>query len=93
MQDRADKNAFDHALIDLQSSGDILIAGISERLNAQGNKSGWNSTCYMLADHWMVEHDLASLELTRAEARAQLFAWIESRWEAGAVRYLSGKIK
>jgi hypothetical protein len=93
MQDRSDKNAFDHALIDLQSSADILISGISERLNTHGNKSGWNSTCYTQSDHWMAEHDLAPLELTRAEARAQLFAWIEPRWEAGAVRYLRGKIK
>lgn len=93
MQDKANKNAFDHALIDLQSSADILISGISERLNEHGNKSGWNSTCYMLADHWMTEHATTSVELTRAEAKTQLFAWLESRWSAEALRYLRGKIK
>ena len=93
MQDKAEKNAFDHALIDLQSSADILISGISERLNEHGNKSGWNSTCYTLADHWMAEHNLAALSLTHEEAKARLFAWLEPRWSADALLYLRGKVK
>ena len=59
MQQTSDKRAFDRALIDLQSSADLVISGISERLNEHGNKSGWNSTCYMLADHWMERHGIA----------------------------------
>lgn len=93
MQDKAAKTAFDHTLIDLQSSGDILISGISARLNEHGNKSGWNSTCYTLADHWMAEHDLAPLSLAHEEAQARLFAWLEPRCSADALRYLRGKIK
>ncbi len=93
MQDKAEKTAFDHALIDLQSSADILISGISERLNEHGNKSGWNSTCYTLADHWMAEHNLTSLSLTREEAKARLFARLEPRWSADALRYMRGRIK
>lgn len=93
MQDRSEKNAFDHALIDLQSTADMLISGISERLNEHGNKSGWNSTCYMLADHWMTAHDIAPLSLSREEAKTQLFAWLEPRWGLDALRYLRGKIK
>jgi len=93
MQDKAEKNAFDHALIDLQESADLLISGISERLNAHGNKSGWNSTCYMLADHWIAEHDLVPVALSRAEAKTQLFARLEQNWSADALQYLRGKIK
>lgn len=98
LRNKADKTDFDHALIDLQSGAEILISGISERLNAQGNKSGWNSTCYMLADHWLSAHttsasDLAPLALSRAEAREQLFAWLKPRWPAEALTYLQGKIK
>jgi hypothetical protein len=98
LQSKADKTEFDHALIDLQSSAELLINGISERLNAQGNKSGWNSTCYILADHWISAHyspgsDLKPLTLTRAEAREQLFARLEPTWEADALRYLRGKMK
>lgn len=93
MQDKAEKNAFDHALIDLQSSADILISGISERLNVHGNKSGWNSTCYTLADHWMAEHGITPVELARAEAKTQLFARLEPRWSADALHYLRAKLK
>jgi hypothetical protein len=93
MQDRADKHTFDHALIDLQSSTDLLISGISERLNEHGNKSGWNSTCYMLTEHWMSTHRLTPLALSHVEARTQLFAQLELRWSEGALRYLQGKIK
>ena len=93
MQDKAEKNAFDHALIDLQSNGDLLISGISGRLNEHGNKSGWNSTCYMLAEHWMTEHGLVPLALSREEAQTRLFAWLEPRWSADALRYLRGKVK
>jgi len=92
MQDKADKNAFDHALIDLQSTADIVISGISGRLNEQGNKSGWNSTCYILASRWMEEHQLEALLLTPTDARTTLFAWLEPRWEASALAYLRKKI-
>lgn len=93
MQDKADKNAFDHALLDLQSTADIVISGISERLNAHGNKSGWNSTCYTLAEHWMVGHNLAPVTLSHAAARTRLFAWLEPRWTGDALQYLRTKIK
>ncbi|HLX57778.1 MAG TPA: hypothetical protein VKR83_12195, partial [Ktedonobacteraceae bacterium] len=65
----------------------------SERLNEHGNKSGWNSTCYMLADRWMERHGITSVPFTRDEARTKLFAWIEQRWKENAVRYLKKKIE
>jgi hypothetical protein len=40
MQDKADKIAFDHALIDLQNTVDIVISGVAENRNGQGKKSG-----------------------------------------------------
>ncbi|HEY0752413.1 MAG TPA: hypothetical protein VGD98_00420 [Ktedonobacteraceae bacterium] len=93
MQDKAEKTAFDRALVDLQGSADMLISGISERLNEHGNKSGWNSTCYMLADHWMEQYELAPCSLPRAQAETQLFAQLEPHWSADAIRYLRGKLK
>ena len=93
MQDTSDKRAFDLSLTDLQSTADIVISGISERLNEHGNKSGWNSTCYMLADHWMERHGIASLLYTREEAKTKLYAWIEQRWDESAVRYLKRKFE
>jgi hypothetical protein len=91
MQAASDKRAFETSLTDLQSTADLVISGISERLNERGNKSGWNSTCYMLADHWMELHGIAPVKFTREEARAKLYAWIEGRWDGDAVRYVEKK--
>jgi len=93
MQRTSDKHAFDLSLTDLQSTADIVISGISERLNEHGNKSGWNSTCYMLADRWMELHGIASALCTREEAKTKLYAWIEQRWDERAVRYLKRKFE
>jgi len=91
MQRTSDKRAFDVSLIDLQSTADIVISGISERLNEHGNKSGWNITCYMLAESWMEQHGIAPVLLTREEAKTNLYAWIEQRWDESAIRYLKRK--
>jgi hypothetical protein len=88
MQHTSDKRDFDRSLIDLQSTADIVISGISERLNEHGNKSGWNSTCYMLADHWMDRHGIAPLQYSHEEAKPKLYAWIERRWDESSIRYL-----
>ena len=93
MQSASDKHAFDRSLTDLQSTSDIVISGISERLNEHGNKSGWNSTCYMLADHWMERHGFAPVQFTREVAKSNLYAWIEQRWDESAVRYLKRKFE
>lgn len=92
MQDKVDKKAFDHALIDLQNTADIVISGVAENRDAQGNKSGWNGTCYMLAERWMEEHGVKPVQLSPAEARTQLFAWLKPRWEEQAVLYLQQRL-
>jgi hypothetical protein len=93
MQGTSDKRAFDRSLTDLQSTADIVISGISERLNDHGNKSGWNSTCYMLSDRWMEQHGIAPALFTREVAKTKLYAWIEQRWDESAVRYLKRKFE
>lgn len=92
MQNKADKNAFDHALIDLQNTADIVISGVAENRDDQGRKSGWNGTCYMLADHWMEEHAMTPLQLSPTDAKTQLFAWLKPRWEEEALWYLQKKL-
>lgn len=92
MQDKAEKNAFDHALIDLQNTADIVISGVAENRNGQGHKSGWNGTCYMLAEHWMEEHGIKALSLAPSDARTHLFAWLKPRWEENAMLYLQKKL-
>ncbi|PWK07921.1 AlkZ-related protein [Tumebacillus permanentifrigoris] len=77
MQDKDSKNDYDKALVELQESGDLVIAGIAERLNDQGQKNGWNSTCYELADRWLEQKGSAVRELSREEAKAHLFTHLE----------------
>ena len=91
MQDKADKNAFDHALIDLQNTADIVISGVAENRNEQGNKSGWNGTCYTLTDYWMEEHNIKPLQLSPTDAKTHLFAWLKPRWKENAMLYLQKK--
>jgi len=91
-QEKADKHAFDHALIDLQNTADIVISGVAENRNDQGHKSGWNGTCYMLAECWMEEHGIKILQLSPPEAKTHLFAWLKPRWEEEAVLYLQKKL-
>lgn len=92
MQDKADKLAFDHALIALQNSAEIVISGAAENRSEQGNLSGWNGTCYMLADRWMAEHGIAPLHLSPPAAQTQLFAWLSPRSDEQAVAYLRKKL-
>lgn len=92
MQDTSSKAAFDHALRDLQNTADIVISGVAENANGQGTKSGWNGTCYMLAEDWMKKHRIEPFLFTRTDARTQLFAWLKPRWAESAVRYLERKL-
>lgn len=92
MQHSSDKSEFDRSLNELQNTAEVVISGISERLNPQGNKSGWNSTCYLLADTWMERHGIVKAELLPAQAKTKLYAWIEPRWEASAVQYLKKRL-
>ncbi len=93
MQDKADKTAFDHALIDLQNTAAIVMSGTASNRNEQGTSSGWDGTCYMRADAWMDQHNITPTRLAPAEAHTQLFAWLAPRWEEGALAFLRKKLK
>jgi hypothetical protein len=92
MQHTSDKSSFDRSLTELQNTAEVVISGISERLNPQGNKSGWNSTCYMLADNWMARHGIVQAQLSPAEAKTQFYAYIEPRWEESAIHFLKKRL-
>jgi hypothetical protein len=87
MKSKESKSEFDRILIDLQSTGNIVIAGISERLNANGVKSGWNSTCYMTSEHWMELHGLQLSEQQTPEAKETLRTLIKEKFEDKAAIY------
>ncbi len=93
MQDKADKTAFDRALIDLQNAGEIVMSGTASNRNNAGTSSGWDGTCYMLADTWMHQHTITASSLTPAAAKAQLLGWLTPRWEEGALAFLQKKLR
>lgn len=47
------KKAYDQAITELQAHMDIVISGVKQRLNDNGDKNGWNSTSFESAAHWM----------------------------------------
>ncbi|MFC5447201.1 AlkZ-related protein [Paenibacillus aestuarii] len=83
------KAEFDRALIDLQSTTDIVIAGISDRLQDSGVKSGWNSSCYMTAAHWMDLHHLQADASPTPEAKKKMRAYVQERCSEAAAGYLT----
>jgi hypothetical protein len=88
MQHKDDKNDFDNALIELQSAFHVVILGISEKLNGLGLKSGWNSTCYILAERWMELHELPSFDGSKREAKQELQEFLEDHWNPAAYQYM-----
>jgi len=92
MQGKTDKQIFDHALIALQNTADIVISGVAENRTNQGTKSGWNGSCYMLAEQWMHEHGIQPLQLSPADAKTQLFTRLTPLWEEKAIGYLQKKL-
>jgi hypothetical protein len=78
--------------IDLQHTANIVISGTAENRNNQGNKSGWNGTCYMDAERWMEEHGITPSQLSPTDAKAQLFDWLQPRWDEQVVAYMHKKL-
>ncbi|WP_127578703.1 AlkZ-related protein [Paenibacillus koleovorans] len=88
-----DKKAFDDALIELQAAGEAVIAGISERLNEQGTKNGWNSTCYSTARQWLKRNGLKPLQLDREAAKEELLDKFARQASEAAVQKLAKYLK
>jgi hypothetical protein len=85
---KEDKAEFDKTLIELQSSTEVVIAGISDRLNEQGNKNGWNSTCYVLSEVWIAQHGLNTVRISAKEAKRELLADCKQRWSEEAYSFV-----
>ncbi|MEK4357967.1 hypothetical protein NYE48_12980 [Paenibacillus sp. FSL M7-1455] len=51
MKAKEDKKAFDQAVVELQDALFIVISGVQAKVNADGEKNGWNSTAYETTTH------------------------------------------
>ncbi|SEN89744.1 hypothetical protein SAMN04487895_103353 [Paenibacillus sophorae] len=88
MKAKEKKTAFDNALNELQGSVDIVISGVRARLNADGDKNGWNSTSFETAAHWMRESGMEPFAGDKEEAIAWLNARIEPVWSPEATAWI-----
>ncbi|WP_060859519.1 AlkZ-related protein [Paenibacillus riograndensis] len=91
MKAKEKKTAFDNAVTELQGTLDIVISGVKERHNAEGEKNGWNSTSFETASHWMAENHIPEFKGTRDEAIVWLRNRMEGKWSPASVSWL-GKV-
>lgn len=88
MKDKEQKKTYDRGIQELQSSLDIVIAGVKERRNALGEVNGWKSTSFQTAEYWMRETGIEKISLNDEEARGKLLTHLEARSNAHLVNYL-----
>lgn len=88
MKAKEKKTPFDNAVTELQGMLDIVISGVKERHNAEGEKNGWNSTSFETAGHWMEQHGLTPFTGSREEAIIWLKSQMEGVWAPTAMAWI-----
>lgn len=72
MKDKEKKKAFDNALLELQSSMDIVVSGTKAKTNEAGEKNGWNSTSFETMNYWAENHGLDESLIKKEDAKMKL---------------------
>ncbi|MBT2682754.1 hypothetical protein [Bacillus sp. ISL-37] len=72
LRDKEHKKVFDNGLLELQGSMDIVISGIKEKINAEGDKNGWSSTSFETYDSWASRNKIETLAVEKEKARNYL---------------------
>lgn len=80
------KKIFENALLELQDSMDIVIAGIQEKTDDHGEKNGWNSTAFETYDAWTKRNGIQKIDLNRQEAKDYLIAHFENKCNENAMK-------
>ncbi|WP_277585108.1 AlkZ-related protein [Psychrobacillus antarcticus] len=74
LKEKEKKKEFENALLDLQGTMDIVISGIHERRNVDGEKNGWSSTSFETYDSWTSRNKIAVIDMKREDAKKYLLA-------------------
>lgn len=74
LKEKEKKKIFENALLELQGTMDIVISGIEERLNVDGEKNGWSSTAFETYDSWANRNEIDMIDMDKEEARNYLIA-------------------
>ncbi|MCH1624184.1 AlkZ-related protein [Ferdinandcohnia quinoae] len=69
LKEKENKKIFENALLELQGSMDIVISGIQEKRNSDGEKNGWSSTAFETYDSWTSRYHIETISLDKKEAK------------------------
>ncbi|MDZ5473080.1 hypothetical protein SM124_15280 [Bacillus sp. 31A1R] len=72
LRDKEHKKIFENALLELQGSMDLVISGIKEKINEDGEKNDWNSTSFETYDSWADRNEIMVVDISREDARIYL---------------------
>lgn len=72
MKDKEKKKLFDHALLELQGSMDIVVSGTKAKTNEAGEKNGWSSTSFETMNFWAKNHRVDESSIEKEDAKMML---------------------
>lgn len=88
LRDKEHKKVFDNALLELQGTMDIVISGIKEKINPEGEKNGWSSTSFETYDSWASRNKIEAMAVEKEEAREYLLNHFHDVASENAVKKL-----
>ncbi|MFF2753110.1 hypothetical protein ACFVR1_05050 [Psychrobacillus sp. NPDC058041] len=78
LKEKDSKRIFENALLELQGTMDIVISGIHEKRNAEGEKKGWSSTAFETYDSWANRNRIESINIDKEDARKYLISFFSN---------------
>ena len=72
LREKENKKLFENALVELQGTMDIVISGIQEKRNEDGEKNGWSSTSFETYNSWAKRNQIGSIGVDKEEAKKYL---------------------
>ncbi|MEH7255037.1 hypothetical protein V7111_23275 [Neobacillus niacini] len=72
MKDKAMKKPFDHALLELQGSMDIVVSGTKAKTNEAGEENGWSSTSFETMEYWAEKNKIGETTIEIDDAKMKL---------------------
>ncbi|MBS8263732.1 hypothetical protein DYI25_04650 [Mesobacillus boroniphilus] len=88
LRDKEHKKVFDNALLELQGTMDIVISGIKEKINSEGDKNGWSSTAFETYDSWASRNKIETIAIEKKKAREYLLNHFQGVASENAVKRL-----
>ena len=88
LKEKNQKKLFDNALVELQGTMDIVISGIQEKTDVDGEKNGWSSTAFETYDSWASRNKIDVIVTDKEEAKKYLLTHFQNVCSNDAVNKL-----